>query len=882
MKRLSGAEIREAFLAFFEARGHARQPSASLIPDDPTLLLTGAGMVPLKPYMMGIAKPEHVRITTCQKCVRTTDIERVGHTARHLTFFEMLGDFSIGDYFKAEIIPWAWEFMTDVLELDPERCWITVYLDDDEAADIWHDSVGIARDRILRMGEDNFWSAGPTGPCGPCSEILYDQGESFGCGDEECKPGCDCDRYLEIWNLVFMQYNRHEDGSLEPLPAKNIDTGLGLERAAAVLQGVRSNFETDLMRPVVDFAAGLAGTTYGADEKQDVSLRIMADHARSIAFLMSDGVLPSNEGRGYILRRLIRRAVRHARLLGVERPFLVDACAVVNDMLGGAYPELIEHAEFVAKIAGAEEERFAVTLRQGLTLLEDRLAGVRETGGDTLSGEVAFRLYDTYGFPIELTTEISQESGITVDLVGFEKEMHAQRERAREAYEEQQIQRPKEAYAAIFDAHGPTDFVGYELDATHAHAVGLIADGGAAGEAREGQTVEVILDKTPFYGEQGGQVGDVGVIEFAEGTVEVEDTQLPIAGFAVHSGRVSRGVVRSGEEVTAQIDTRKREATRRNHTATHLLQWALRLVLGEHVKQAGSLVAPDRFRFDYSHYEGMTDEQLAKVERLVNSKIAENHPVRAYVTTLDFARESGATALFGEKYGEYVRLVEVGNFSKELCGGTHVGRTSEIGLLKIQSDSSVGASLRRIEAVTSWSAYERVEEEERLLAEAAGAAKTRPADLPARVRTLSDELREAQRALEAEKRKIGTTKHEDALEEAATSPNGWHVLVLRVDDLDKDSLGHRADELKRRLGEPAVVVLGTVHENRPGVVVSASGQAVEQGFDATALSAAIGPLVGGGGGGRPDFARIGGKNAAGLDEALARARRDLGIGTADA
>lgn len=877
MKQLSGAEIREAFLAFFEQRGHKRLPSASLVPDDPTLLLTGAGMVPFKPYMMGIAKPDYRRIVTAQKCVRTTDIERVGHTARHLTFFEMMGDFSIGDYFKAEVIPWAWEFVTDVLELDAGRLWITVYLDDDEAAAIWRELVGIPAERIVRMGEDNFWAAGSTGPCGPCSELLYDQGEDQGCLRPDCGPECDCDRFLEIWNLVFMQYSRTADGHLEPLPLKNIDTGLGLERVASVMQGVRSSFETDLLRPIVDLTAELAGVSYGAEESQDISLRIVADHVRAIAFLVTDGVLPSNEGRGYVLRRLIRRSVRHARLLGIERSFLVDACSRVNDVMGGTYPELVEHAEFTAKIVGAEEERFAATLRQGLTLLEERIAKVREAGGDALPGEDAFQLYDTFGFPIELTTEIAQESGLTVELPGFEREMRAQRERAREAYEEQQISRPAEVYAAVLDRHGSTRFVGYELDATDATALAIITEDGEVQEAQAGTAVEVILDRTPFYAEQGGQIGDQGTIAFGEGTVVVEDTQAPIAGLAVHRGRVQDGTVRSGEKVRAIVDSRRREATRRNHTATHLLHWALRLVVGEHAKQAGSLVTPDRLRFDFTHYQALTPEEIIKVERLVNGKIAENHPVRAYVTTLDFAKESGAIALFGEKYEEYVRLVEVGNFSKELCGGTHVGRTSELGLFKVLSEVSVGASLRRIEAMTSWAAYDYVRDEEAVLARVAQALKTKPLEVAERVDSLVEQTRRAQRELTELKRQAAAIDVEEILNKALTTADGQHVLVYELPDADRQMLGQVADRLKERLGGSAIVVVGGRYEGAPSLVVSASEAAVSAGFDSAGLVKEVAPLFGGGGGGRPDFAQAGGKDPKGLAAALRKARELLGV-----
>lgn len=872
---MKSAEIRESFLKFFESKGCRRLPSSSLIPDDPSLLLTTAGMVQFKPVFLGVEKRDYTRATTCQKCVRTTDIEIVGHTGRHQTFFEMLGNFSFGDYFKAEIIPWSYEYSTKVLGLDPERLWFSVYEDDDEAADIWRDVVGVSAERIVRMGaKDNFWSAGPTGPCGPCSELYYDQGPEVGCGLETCAPGCDCDRFLEYWNLVFMQFDRQEDGTLVPLPKKNIDTGAGLERVAGILQGVNSNYETDILKALVGEASAISGASYGESARTDVSLRILADHARALAFLIADGVLPSNEGRGYVLRRLLRRAVRHARLLGVTEPFLVRMIGRVMDQMGEAYPELPENRGLIEQVVSNEEARFGATLRQGLALLEDEIGRITAEGGTVFPGAVAFTLHDTYGFPVELTAEIAHEASLTVDMDAFEAEMTAQRERGRAGVKDVSWSASGAAYARALEKlpRGGVEFVGYEVDEADAHVIGLVVDGEPADSMAAGESGEVVLDVTPFYGEQGGQVGDSGAITADAAGFEVADARIPTRGIVTHVGTLASGALTVGDRVHAAIDVIRRERIRRNHTATHLLQWALRLVLGEHVKQSGSHVAPDRLRFDFTHFEAMTSEQIEKVERLVNAKIFENHPVRAYETSLTSAREAGVTALFGEKYGEFVRVLEIGNFSKELCGGTHVGRTSEIGFLKIASESSVGANLRRIEAVTSFDAYDYVTAEETVLAHAADALKCRPGEVSERAETLQARIREAERAV-VQAKQAGRKDYDLVLDLTA---NGIPVAVAKVPVSTAEELREWADGIRDR-NPGSAAVLAAEADGRALLLAAASDDAVAKGFDAGALVRAMAPAVAGRGGGKANMAQGGGEDVSGIDEALRIARETLGV-----
>ncbi|GAB4288572.1 MAG: alanine--tRNA ligase [Coriobacteriia bacterium] len=872
---MNSAEIREAFLSYFESKGCKRLPSSSLVPDDPSLLLTTAGMVQFKPVFLGVRDIGTTRATTCQKCVRTTDIDIIGTTGRHHSFFEMLGNFSFGDYFKSEACAWAYEFSTEVLGLDPGRIYYSIYEDDDEAERIWRDEVGVPAERIYRMGaKDNFWSAGPTGPCGPCSELYYDQGPEVGCGSSDCRPGCDCDRFLEYWNLVFMQFDRKEDGTLEPLPKQNIDTGMGLERMAAIMQGVPSNFETDILRSIMRVAEEIAGVAFGGVEKTDTSLRILADHARAVVFMIADGILPSNEGRGYVLRRLLRRAIRHGRLLGVDDPFMVRLTDAVIAEMGDAYPEVVEHAELVRGIVSSEEQRFGQTLKQGIAYLEDAMARLRAAGEAELDGREAFTLHDTYGFPLELTTEIAAEAGMTVDVEAFEAEMEAQRERGRAAVKDESWS----AYVSAFADIAPTEFVGYESDEAEATVVAIVVDGSRVDAIEPGTTAEIVLDSTPFYAEQGGQVGDSGTLVADGARFSVEDTKLAAPGVVAHHGALESGTLSVGDRVHAAIDVMRRERIRRNHTATHILHWALRLILGEHVRQAGSLVAPDRLRFDFTHFEAVSAEELERIERLANAKIMENHPVRNYETSLATAREMGVTALFGEKYGDVVRVLEVGNFSKELCGGTHVACTSEINLLRIVSEGSVGANMRRIEVVTSFDALELVERVERELAEAADTLRVPRFDVSERAAALVKRVKELESTSARTKSAVADASAIESLLEGAVDV-GYPLLVARVPDGDGSALRHASDVLRARLGGGAVVLATTDPESGKALLLAAGADdAVAAGFDAGAVIKAIAPHVRGGGGGKPGMAQAGGSDASGIDVALDEARRLLGAG----
>lgn len=875
---MKSAEIRESFLTFFESKGCKRLPSSSLVPDDPSLLLTSAGMVQFKPVFLGLRDIGITRATTCQKCVRTTDIDVIGTTGRHHSFFEMLGNFSFGDYFKQEACAWAYEYSTDVLGLDPDRLWFTIYEDDDEAEAVWRDVVGVPPERIVRMGaKDNFWSAGPTGPCGPCSELYYDQGPEAGCGKDTCSPGCECDRYVEFWNLVFMQYDRQEDGTLLPLPKRNIDTGMGLERVAAITQGVRTNFETDDLRRLVAVAEELSGSSLGAAYKTDVSLRILADHARAVAFLIADGVLPSNEGRGYVLRRLLRRAVRHGRLLGVQDPFMLRLVDTVIDIWGDPYPELVEQADLIRGIVAAEEERFSATLRQGLAFLTSAIEQAKAEGRTVLDGNQAFTLHDTYGFPYELTTEISAEAGMEVDQKAFEAAMEAQRERGRASVKDESW-----AFGSAFDDivrdSGPTEFLGYAQDEADSSIVGIVVKGRAVERIEQGQEAEIVLAATPFYAEQGGQVGDTGVLSTLDARFVVQDTRFAAPGLIAHTGILEKGSLAVGDAVHAAIDVMRRERIRRNHTATHILHWALRRILGDHVRQSGSLVAPDRLRFDFTHFEALSAEQLRRVEDMVNHKIMENHPVRNYETSLATAREMGVTALFGEKYGDIVRVLEVGNFSKELCGGTHVARTSEIGLLKIVSEGSVGANVRRIEAVTSFDALAYVRRLDAELEEAAAALRVGRFEVAERAGALAKRVKELETALERARTQASAF---DARSLAASAVDvGYPVVVARVPDASAADMRRMWDVLREKLGASGAVVLASQDpaSGRPLLLAAGGPGAVAAGFDAGSLVRAITPLIKGGGGGRPEMAQAGGKDASGIEAALAEARAILGGG----
>ena len=874
MEYMTTAEIREKYLSYFEEKGCKRMPSSSLIPDDPSLLLTSAGMVQFKPYFLQQKQLEapYIGTTTVQKCVRTNDIDIIGTTGRHLSFFEMLGNFSFGAYFKQEMCAWAYDFSVSVLGLPPEKLYFTVFEDDDETIGIWK-ALGVPEDHISRLGEDdNFWRAGPTGPCGPCSELYYDQGPEFGCGSPDCAPGCDCDRFLEYWNCVFTQYDGQEDGTLAPLPKKNIDTGMGLERIAAIMQGVQSNYETDVLRSLVAVGERLAGVTYGDDPDVDLSLRIMADHSRAVTFMIADGILPSNEGRGYVLRRLLRRAIMKAHLIGIEGPFLNEYVDEIVRLMGDVYPEIVENRELERKLILAEEERFGATLKTGQAYLADELDALE---GTELSGEAAFTLHDTYGFPVEITAEIAEGRGFTVDMDGFAAAMEAQRERARAAGA-----KDAEAawstyggiYADVLNEVGPTRFVGYEALKAPATVRALVLRGERVERLEAGQEGEAVLDVTPFYAEMGGEVGDTGELLFGDGRAYVTDTTTPEAGLYVHAVAVEGGELAVGDEVEAVVARNRRAAIERNHTATHLLHAALRTVLGDHVKQAGSYVGPDRLRFDFTHFEAMTPEQVAEVERVANDHIMAAVPTSTRLTSLDEARAEGITALFGEKYGEEVRVVEAGDFSRELCGGCHVSNTAEIGFMKVTSESSVGANLRRIEAVTSYGALEYVNKLEAELKETAAELRVPLFDVSERTAANLKSFKELQQAAKRGKEAVSDDGINALLAQAVQAPAGYPVIIAEAPAQQSGGQRHLWDVVRARMAEPgAMVVIG---EADGKVVLMAAGtdEAVAKGFDAAALIRAMGPAIGGGGGGKPTMAQAGGKNAAGISDALAIAR----------
>ncbi|MFS8533728.1 MAG: alanine--tRNA ligase [Limnochordales bacterium] len=872
MRQWSGDQLREEFLRFFEEKGHKRLPSASLVPHgDPTLLLTAAGMVPFKPYFLGQAVPEHPRITTCQRCVRTPDIDQVGLTDRHNTFFEMLGNFSFGDYFKQDAILWAWEFVTQRMGISPDRLWASVYLEDDEAAEIWEKEVGLPPERIVRMGKsDNFWEIG-VGPCGPCSEIHVDRGPEKGCGHPDCRPGCPrCERFVEIWNLVFIQFFKDEQGNYNPLERKGIDTGMGLERAAALLQGVRSNFEIDLVRPIVDHVAARAGIAYKQDPKADVSLRVITDHMRAVTFLVHDGVLPSNEGRGYVLRRLLRRAVRHARLLGITEPFLSEIAHTVIQQMSVGYPEIVQREAYVRRIIELEEQRFHQTLDQGLELLEDVMRSAEREGRKVLPGEDVFRLYDTYGFPLELSREIAADRGFEIDEEGFRAAMERQRERARAARGEEGYLGKDTHMAPSLSQLPRTEFLGYEKLEAEARVLALVVKGESVPVVTRGQEVEVVLDRTPFYPEGGGQVGDTGTITGADGQVEIVDARRSEAGLIMHKGRVTSGRLAVGERVLATVDAQTRAATQRHHTATHLLHAALGEILGEHATQAGSLVAPDRLRFDFTHFEPVSPEQLAALERRVNEKIMADLPVTWTEMPLADAKRLGAKALFGEKYGERVRVVRIGDYSLELCGGTHVQRSGELGFFKIISEGSVAAGVRRIEAVAGEAAWRYVAAQEALVRDVSNRLRTAPAQILQQLDGLLAQLRKVEKERDTLKAQLLALRV-DALLAQAEAVGGARVLVAHAHHVEPDDLVALGDLLRDRLGS-GVVVLGTASDGKVSLIAMASRDLVAEGVHAGQIVREAAQIVEGGGGGQPHMARAGGRNPARLDEALAKAR----------
>lgn len=863
---MKSSEIRRLFLEFFRKRGHEVVSSSPLLPeDDPTLLFTNAGMVQFKSVFLGGDIRPYSRAVTVQKCLRAggkhNDLENVGRTARHHTFFEMLGNFSFGDYFKKEATAWAWEFLTQTVQLPAERLYITVHEHDDEAAVIWEKEVGVLPERIFRLGDrDNFWQMGDTGPCGPCSEILIDQGASMGCGRPECQVGCDCDRYLEIWNLVFMQYSRDAQGILTPLPRPSIDTGMGLERLSAVLQGKTNNFDTDLFLPIIRAVSAIAGKQYGESTDTDISLRVIADHIRSAAFVLAEGLNPSNEGTGYVLRRIIRRAARHGYMLGIREPFLYSLLDSVYEMMSGPYPEILDNREMSRKVLRFEEERFAHTLSSGMDILMDIIKGITASGGSTIPGSELFRLYDTYGFPLDLAQDIAGDHNLSVDEKGFLAEMKLQKTRARASWTgaEEEV---TGIYRDILQRYGPTAFLGYKSVQSEAEVIAIIKDGMLIERAEEGEEVEVVLDKTPFYGESGGQVGDTGTMRLDGMVIDVHDTKK-FHGLILHLSSVGRGSLSTGMRVAVSVSEERRNAIRRNHTATHLLHAALKAVLGDHVKQAGSLVAPERLRFDFTHFFALSERELLQIEDLVNEKILQNSLVAVAETSLDEALSRGVTALFGEKYGERVRVVQAGEFSAELCGGTHCSATGEIGPFKIISEGSVAAGIRRIEAITGLSAFEYYRIREIELKKAAELLRVNDLRVSERVQKMTSDLKQFERELEKLRNKSAAGTVPGILD-GVREIDSVKVLAYKAEGLDMKSLRTLADTLKDKMGS-GVIVLGSVVDSQAYYVSVVTKDLIPR-FHAGEILKAV---TGGKGGGRPDMAQGGTRDVSGIDAAL--------------
>ncbi len=868
---MTGDDIRRRFLEYFEKHQHRVVRSSSLVPhDDPTLLFTNAGMVQFKRTFLGEEKRDYVRAVTSQKCVRAggkhNDLENVGYTARHHTFFEMLGNFSFGDYFKEKAVEFAWELLTGVYALPAERLWASVYLDDDEAYDLWHKMIGIPAERIVRLGKkDNFWAMGDTGPCGPCSEIHLDRGAAYGCGRPDCGVECDCDRFLEIWNLVFMQFNQDAAG-MTPLPQPSIDTGMGLERLASVLQEVPSNFDTDLIRPIIARAEDLAGKPYGRDAATDVSLKVIADHSRAAAFLIGDGVLPSNEGRGYVLRRIMRRAIRYGRNIGLAKPFLHHTAEVVFDIMKSAYPELREAAPFIRNVIENEELRFRETLDTGLKLLNDSLAELRAAGRNQIPGELVFKLYDTYGFPVDIVQDVIRDTGVTIDQGGFEQHMEAQRARSRSKVSFTGV---GDAYKQLSSRAFKPEFVGYGALTADSDVVLIVKEGREVAEAQAGETIEVITRRTPFYGESGGQVGDQGAILGGDFEMTVTDTRKDPTGLIIHKGVVRSGRLSRGQNVTLSVKAEKRQATALNHTATHILHAALRKVLGEHVKQAGSLVAPERLRFDFSHFVQVTGEELERIETLVNDRIRANLPVQTAEMAVEEALHSGAMALFEEKYGDRVRVVALPGFSKELCGGTHAGRTGDIGLFKIVSESGVAAGVRRIEALTGAEAVVYVQQMTKTALAAGQVLRARPDEVVARLQQLLSGLKAAEKEIEKHKAALADAKAQSGGDDELRTVNGVAVLVKRVSVDQPAALRDLADRFKDRI-RSGVVILGSATQDK-ALLIAIVTKDLTQRYHAGKIIKALAAEVGGGGGGRPDMAQAGGTRPEKLDAALDRA-----------
>ena len=867
-------QLRKMFLEFFESKGHLALKSFSLVPhNDKSLLLINSGMAPLKPYFTGQEIPPRKRVTTCQKCIRTGDIENVGKTARHGTFFEMLGNFSFGDYFKEEAIQWTWEFLTDVVGLDPERLYPSVYVDDDEAFEIWNKKMGIPAERIFKFGkEDNFWEHG-SGPCGPCSEVYYDRGEKYGCGKPDCTVGCDCDRYMEIWNDVFTQFDNDGNGNYSELEQKNIDTGMGLERLASVVQDVDSIFDVDTIKALRDHVCRLADKEYGKEYNDDVSIRVITDHIRSVTFMISDGIMPSNEGRGYVLRRLLRRACRHGRLLGIHKGFLPELAQTVIEGSKDGYPELEEKKEFILKVITKEEEQFNKTIDQGLGILSELIEKLEAEGKKTLAGEDAFRLYDTYGFPLDLTKEILEEKEIGVDEEGFQECMEVQRKKARDARE---VTNYMGADVTVYESIDPSvtsTFVGYDNLTYESDVTVLTTETELADALSDGEKGTIFVNETPFYATSGGQEADTGYIRTADGEFRVEDTVKLLGGKIGHIGVVTKGMIKTGDRVTLEVDAKKRALSARNHSATHLLQKALRTVLGTHVEQAGSSVNEDRLRFDFTHFSAMTPEELQKVEDMVNEKIREALPVVVKNMPIEEAKKTGAQALFGEKYGDIVRVVNMSDFSIEFCGGTHVSNTSEIMAFKIISETGVAAGVRRIEALTSEGLMKYYNSLEEKLKNAAHLLKATPDNLADKITHMMNENKALHSEVESLKSRMAQDAVGDVMDQVK-EVKGVKLLAAEVDGVDMNGLRDLGDQLKDKLGD-GVVVLASANDGKVSLMATATDGAMKMGAHAGNLVKGIAGCVGGGGGGRPNMAQAGGKNPAGIKDALAKAEEVL-------
>lgn len=871
---MSSAEIREKYLKFFESKGHKITSSASLVPSDPSILLTIAGMVPFKPIFLGQVKSSLKRAVTSQKCIRTNDIENVGKTARHHTFFEMLGNFSFGDYFKEDAIKWAWEFFTEVVGFPEEKLWISIFKDDDESYDIWHNLIGLPEKRIIRLGEeDNFWKVGPTGPCGPCSEIYIDLGEekaSKGGGG----VGVD-ERYLELWNLVFMQYNREEDGSLTPLPKQNIDTGLGLERIASVLQKAETDFETDLFLPIIKFVAQNAGIKYKDDKKKDLALKVIADHIRALVFMISDGIVPSNEGRGYVLRMLLRRAFRYGKVINYDQPFLYEVAPVVINLMKEVYPEIYKEENRIFQVILAEEKRFQETLNIGIQILDNLKEELKQKNKDKLSGRDAFKLYDTYGFPLELTRDILEEDGFGIEEDDFKNEMKIQRERSRESWVKTKVSAEddkinQKLYQDILKERGETEFIGYDSVEAKSKVIAITKDDKLVNEAAEGDKCKIYLEKTPFYAEKGGQIGDKGVVTSTSKNnllVEILDTQAPLEGLIAHFAEISKGQIKVGDEVIARVDLLRRKAIARNHTSTHLLHRVLRDVLGEHVKQSGSAVNNHHLRFDFNHFAPLTMEELEKIENLVNEKILDELKIETKISTFDKAKEMGAIALFGEKYSEQVRVVKIGEFSLELCGGTHLKSTSNIGLFKILNEEGIGSGIRRIEAVTGERALEYIKEKENIINEVSDKLQTIPSELPQKINQIIDNANNMKKKIKIIRNKLAYYEVGKLLSKKKEI-KGVNIISLKVEAEDNNDLRNWGDLIKDKI-KSGIVVLGTELDNgKVALLAMVTDDLAQKGYNAGSIIKAIAPIVGGKGGGKKTMAQAGGTRVDKLEQAL--------------